>query len=547
MDPFYIALDPKQDPTLEALLLSERIIDGKRIKWPEDPAKDKKPTEGNLEKKVVSYESKIPADHPWTLVCPIKEGEKISVTASGKWNRSPSTKLDANGLSSLSSNPPGKGLRESALIGKFGKDGEPFFVGESYTGVAPKDGDFYLGHNDYSLYDNSGALDVKIIRSGVTLEDKVKEEIKPKPQKKQGSKEEVEIEWSKELGGKGSYYGNHKIFIGKDGSLYISGSTFSVQDGKKCDDDPFLMKLDKNGKNIWTNQDGTAYSDSVNSVTIDKKDNIYTSESSWENYEYKSTFIVKHDSNGKKIWEKPSAIGCNLAIDNSGNICMIGKGEKGCILEKWSDNGKKMWSEQLDIGLEELLDVIATDAENNICIAGFTVGDTGGRNKGEGDILVAKYSKNGKKIWTSQFGTKKNESVRNIKIDKDGKLYLTGQTEGDLKGTNHGEADAFLTKLNENGEVLWSRQVGTKDYDVGVESIIDKENNIYFLGRTSKDKNFNNFIIKYNKDGDELWIKNFREENNYLSSGIILDGDANLYVVGQVSGCKTNLTKFKQK
>lgn len=159
---FYIALDPKQDPTLRYLLLEEKIL-----------------IEDKLEKEIASYEKEISAKQSWTLVGPVKEGEKISVTASGKWNRSFLTELDAEGLPSLSSSPPGKYLRESALIGKFGEKGTPFLVGKSYEGTAPMDGNFYLGHNDYDLEDNSGALKVKIRRSlkiitnsGTTIEDK---------------------------------------------------------------------------------------------------------------------------------------------------------------------------------------------------------------------------------------------------------------------------------------------------------------------------------------------------------------------------------------
>ena len=225
---------------------------------------------------------------------------------------------------------------------------------------------------------------------------------------------------------------------------------------------------------------------------------------------------------------------------------MLGVNKKGHIIEKWNDNGKKIWSEQLSMTVSEILNAITTDEENNIYIAGFTVGDIGGRNKGGADIPVAKYSKDGKMVWINQFGTKKDDFARDIKIDKGGELYITGSIFKDLKDPKHmRDADAFLSKLDENGEVLWSRQVERKEKDEGVESTVDKKGNIYLLGCTTSDRQeHNGFIIKYNKGGDELWTKNFGD--NYIPSGIILDEDTSLYVVGQERG-KRRLIKLKQK
>ncbi len=42
------------------------------------------------------------------------------------------------------------------LSGKIGADGEPFFVGERYYDLSPKDGKLYLGINDFDCSDNAG-------------------------------------------------------------------------------------------------------------------------------------------------------------------------------------------------------------------------------------------------------------------------------------------------------------------------------------------------------------------------------------------------------
>ena len=42
--------------------------------------------------------------------------------------------------------------------------------------------------------------------------------------------------------------------------------------------------------------------------------------------------------------------------------------------------------------------------------------------------------------------------------------------------------DCFILKLNEQGQFLWAKRIGDKDYDTGNDVAIDKDNNVYELG-----------------------------------------------------------------
>ena len=363
---------------------------------------------------------------------------------------------------------------------------------------------------------------------------------------------EVEIEWSKEIGGEG--YHPNKILIGKGGSLYIRGIT---SDSGKLKS--FLMKLDKNKELSWIKEYDV--SGRKGNVAIDNKDNIYASENG---------LITKYNSNGEKLWERKveswqeGISQSNFTIDNSGHICILGLLGRDpalkkynellgwdSVIEKYSDNGEKILSgRDYVLSRNGCYKAIITDEENNIYLTGFKCGYSVNTN-----VFVAKYSKDGKEVWTNYFGINIVNSPRDIKIDKEGGLYIIGETAKE-KGRNQVERDAFLTKLNKKGEVLWSREAGTKDADTGIESIIDKEHNIYFIGRTYLTKPIESFIIKYNKEGDKVWRKNFKIKSNpYIDASgplsIALEGDTSFYVISGAISDQSNdkmvLTKFKQK
>lgn len=537
---FYTALDPKQDLTLRSLLAEEGIISQEKIE-PKDLVKDKKPEEDDLEKKIASYESEVPATQEWTLIGTVKKGEKISVVASGKWNRSPLTELDANGLSTLSSNPPGEGLRESALIGKFGEEGIPFFVGKGYMGIVPINGDFYLGHNDYSLEDNSGALGVKIIRYGSTLEDKLKnDEIKT-------PKEEVEIEWSKEMGTSGRSFAR-VIVKGKEGSLWVAGSTTeSLGERNFGDYDSFIMKFDKKEKDFVIKQIGTKDYDGLVALVLDSQSNCYfiINKNPGPLGKY---FFTKFNPELKEVFKKelkgtPAIDYSALAVDNLNNVYVAGWNGGGNVIKKYEPGGEQIWSKEFNKDWFNKFESLAIDKEYNLYVSSNTTYK-------DGKNFIVKYAPDGNELWTREFD-RTEKVIYDLKISQENNVYITGMTSSDLNGINKGKEDLFLSKMDSKGRTVWDRQMGTEEADIGDKIAIDNKENIYLIGRIKKS---GGVILKYNQRGDEIWSKNFKYESKppmYPSlSDILVDEESNIYLVGtkEYNGSKKIfITKFRQK
>ncbi|RLU02363.1 MAG: hypothetical protein D9N11_09620 [Ketobacter sp.] len=103
----------------------------------------------------------------------IERGKTYSISASGTWSVGKlckPTDASGEGVYTLSCWDIGgrvvEGFSHSALVGKIGKGTFPFYVGNSFSFTAERDGALYFMVNDSAatFNDNSGALDVTITR-----------------------------------------------------------------------------------------------------------------------------------------------------------------------------------------------------------------------------------------------------------------------------------------------------------------------------------------------------------------------------------------------
>lgn len=142
--------------------------------------------------------------------------------------------------------------------------------------------------------------------------------------------------------------------------------------------------------------------------------------------------------------------------------------------------------------------------------------------------------------WTKQYGTKKYDEALSITTDIQGNIYTTGHTWGNLKGNhNMGDYDVFVSKFNQDGKYLWTKQVGTLSGDSANAITCDLEGNIYVTGETSgklgRDVHSGGediFIIKFDNKGKQLWIKQFSTIENERANAITIDNSGNIYVTG---------------
>ncbi|MFK7772521.1 MAG: T9SS type A sorting domain-containing protein [Saprospiraceae bacterium] len=148
-------------------------------------------------------------------------------------------------------------------------------------------------------------------------------------------------------------------------------------------------------------------------------------------------------------------------------------------------------------------------------------GDVGG-NLGSDDFWIIKIDMSGNIEWEKNYGGSYYEYACVAKQTTDGGYIVAGDTKSDdgNVGENYGEEDAWILKLDELGNIEWSKIYGGSDVDK-VYDLVLVEDGGYVVASMSKSDDGD---VGVNNGGEEFWIfkidslGNLEWEKNYGGS-----------------------------
>jgi uncharacterized delta-60 repeat protein len=136
--------------------------------------------------------------------------------------------------------------------------------------------------------------------------------------------------------------------------------------------------------------------------------------------------------------------------------------------------------------------------------------------------------------WPIQYNGPSNkiDSANSMAIDKEGNVYVTGESTGSETGY-----DFATIKYDPDGNQLWvSRYNGPSNSDDRAPFIvIDNSGNIYVTGHSyDSSTDWDYATIKYDTNGNQLWVSRYNSSGNNSDypKGLALDGFGNIYVTG---------------
>lgn len=207
---------------------------------------------------------------------------------------------------------------------------------------------------------------------------------------------------------------------------------------------------------------------------------------------------------------------------------------------------------------------VQVDEQNNIYVAGFFNGTADFDPSpavynltatGTFDTFVAKYTTDGKFIWAVRVGGGDYTQVNSMGVDKDGNPIISGQFDQPIDAdpgpgvntlTPNGY-DAFLIKLNTNGQLVWAKDIGGGGTDYGSHVSTDSKGNVLESVRyqqtvtvgsntyTAGGGTFNGLCMKFDPTGNLIWAVNLSDSND---SEVFEDVDAqdNVIIGGHFQG-----------
>ena len=141
-------------------------------------------------------------------------------------------------------------------------------------------------------------------------------------------------------------------------------------------------------------------------------------------------------------------------------------------------------------------------------------------NQGSFDAWMAKYDPNGNQLWMQQLGSAGSEGALDLKIDSEDRIYLTGNTWGDLASPNAGNNDAWAAEYNSDGNLLWKRQLGTAGGDQAFGVAVGEPGKLYIGGWTDG-------AFTQNSGGTDAWLAQLLPNNAPELSDISVEGKEN--------------------
>jgi uncharacterized delta-60 repeat protein len=288
----------------------------------------------------------------------------------------------------------------------------------------------------------------------------------------------------------------------------------------------------------WAARLGGSNGDYFFGVATDTSGNIYGVgyENSSTNGTNDEAIISKWDASGNLTWQRKIGGSYNdyfygVACDASGAIYAVGyesssaADNPSAFITKWDSSGNLTWQRRIGGSSTDLFQGVACDASGNI----YAVGNEYSSNPGYSNAFITKWDASGNLIWQRKIGGSNHDYFCDVTIDASGNIYAVGD-EYSSTGTNN---EAFITKWDASGNLTWQRKLGGSngDYFYGVTS--DSSGNIYAVGyENSSNGVFEALITKWDASGNLTWQRKLGGQYDDYFYGVTSDSSGNIYAVG---------------
>ena len=379
-----------------------------------------------------------------------------------------------------------------------------------------------------------------------------------------------------QVGGADEEFGISMV-VDRFGSAFVAGSTRSANFptttgvvrergvGSGNDGDGFVFKLGSTGSNlVYSTRIGGQGVDSVNAIAVDSNGNaILTGQTASADYPVTGTDMLQTERKGyddafvTKLNETGSSYVFSTLLGGDSESFIVG-----------TEAGR----------------AIAVDRVGTIYVAGVTtlrdfprtpnaIQDT---HLGQSDVFFTKVQSDGKKILYSTFlGGEGLDTVNAIYIEPGGtNVYLVGDTtsarfpttpnayQNFLNGGQPIARDGFLSKINANGQLVYSTFLGGNGDDRLNGVVGDDAGNAYVIGTTSSTnmptttdaiqanigggvtgEPYDAFVAYLNGNGNRItWATYLGGPRNDEGNAITRDANGNLYIAGYTQSSGFPLT-----
>lgn len=393
-------------------------------------------------------------------------------------------------------------------------------------------------HSEY-LYDVKSTPDYGFLLAGSSFS----EDSGNKSEKAQGDldyflwkmDEAGKMEWQKVFGGSGSDY-LYSVGLTSEGGYILGGSSDSPVSGDKMEAgfgnmDFWVIKINPEGKEEWQITLGGIGNDQLQSIQQTPD----------------GGFIIGGSSDSSPIKDEKDKIIGNKSEETRGSfdywiIKLSATGEL-----EWERTYGGMFADEIKNILITEDGYLVGGTSNSIVSSDKTA-----ENLGMGDFWLIKLNQNGEEQWQKTYGGEADETLANITPTENGFL-LTGssnsKTSESKKSDSTNGTDFWVIEIDEEGNHIWDNSYDFGQWDVLV-SATKGEDNTYLLGgyassetlnRKTDNKGINDYIaLKINQKGEMLWSKTIGGKDTDQLKGLTQTRDGGYVLAGNSDSKKSD-------
>jgi hypothetical protein len=394
------------------------------------------------------------------------------------------------------------------------------------------------------------------------------------------------ISWNTFLGSGGQTdWGGENIAVDASGNIYVIGYT-GISWGSPVSPyvptgiNTFVVKLNKNGSEVWHTYLGVADNDQGilgYGIAVDGGGNVYLTgyttviagappkQYPWD----RDAFVAKLSPGGVLLWNTifggtRNDEGHGIGVDGAGNVYVTGQSTDSWgsplnahstippdgFVAKLNTNGALIWNTfcggffggNNGIG-------IAVDSSGTVLFTGQSNSSFGtpiSPYKTMGDAFVVKLNSSGARVWNTFVGGNGIDFARAVAADGSGNILITGNSDATwgspLVPFAGGHDDGFVAKLNSSGALQWNTFLGGSDWDEGHGIAADGSGNVYVVGLSYATwgspldpfagGSSDGFVAKLASNGALQWHTFLGGSKYDWATGVILDSEGNAYVAG---------------
>ncbi|MBU0690396.1 hypothetical protein KKC97_02280 [bacterium] len=123
-------------------------------------------------------------------------------------------------------------------------------------------------------------------------------------------------------------------------------------------------------------------------------------------------------------------------------------------------------------------------------------------------------------VWCRVFGGEGSESCHSMLVTENSELLLAGYTSS----TGAGGGDAYVIRMNIEGDTIWTRTFGTDSLESAWDIIVTPEGNYHAASPWS--------AVCFDDSGDTLWTRAFTCPAWMERSDMVIASDGNYVRVG---------------